>query len=184
MVLRELHKLNKPNDGSRKLLESALVPEVAKAMSDWIKNIDTNLKYVLVGGVGLSYWVKPRYTTDSDFLFLTSADIPKEVTGFKRIRPGAFEHKQTGVEIEVLTPESIGMSTDLAKAIYENAVIRDGVKIATPSGLIASKLKRFKTKDRADIEELYELGNIDLSPYPLTPQMLKNFEITISELGE
>jgi hypothetical protein len=103
MKLRDLVKCNTSNDGTRTLLESILVPEVAKAFKDWNSNTK-DLKCVLIGRVALSYYVKPRTTTDADVLFLSSEDILSEVLGFKRHHNGAFQHNVTHVEIEVLTP--------------------------------------------------------------------------------
>ena len=108
MKLRNIAKCNHPNDGTRSLLESVLANEVVDALSDWKNNTDTS-KYVLIGGLALSYWVKPRTTSDVDILFLSKADIPMYVDGFKRTRPGAFIHLKTHVEIEVLSPETINM---------------------------------------------------------------------------
>ena len=169
MKLRDLIKCNTVNDGTRSLLESNLVPEVAKAFKDWNSNTK-DLKCVLIGGVALSYYVKPRTTTDVDVLFLSSEDIPVEVIGFKRHCKGTFQHNVTHTEIEVLTPQSINMSEQLAKEIYDNAKIIDEVRIASPSGLIASKLGRFKLQDQADIEELWKLGGVDMSVYTVSDE--------------
>ena len=169
MKLRDLLKCNTVNNGTRSLLESILVPEVAKAFKDWNHNTK-DLKCVLIGGVALSYYVKPRTTTDAVVLFLSTEDIPVEVIGFKRHCKGAFQHNVTHVEIEVLTPQSINMSEQLAKEIYDNAKVIGGVRVATQSGLIASKLGRFKLQDQADIEELWKLGDVDMSVYTMSDE--------------
>jgi hypothetical protein len=180
MRYRDLTKTRGPNDGTRTLLESVLIPEVAAAFKDW-KNNTTHLKCVLIGGVALSYYTKPRSTTDSDLLFLAKEDIPTEVSKFRRHRPGAFEHKQTGVEIEVLTPESIKMTQELAEAIYERSTKVDGIRVASPAGLIASKLERWSLQDRADIDAILSITAIDLSPYPLTQKHLDRFNSIVKE---
>ena len=179
MLLRDLFKTNSHNDGSRSLLESILSNEVSQAIIDW-KNF-ANKHGVLIGGLALSYYVKPRFTSDGDFLYLASLDIPTEVEKFKRTRPGAFLHKATHVEIEVLTPKSINMSDELARKIVETAIERDGFKIASRAGLIAAKLGRFKLQDRADISGLLQLGSVDLSDFPLTTTQQQNLEIALSE---
>lgn len=175
MKLRDLLKANFVNDGTRSLLESILIPEVGKAFKDWKANAG-NVKCVLIGGAALGYHIKPRTTVDADLLFVAKDDIPLFVEKFKRTRPGAFMHKETNVEIEVLSPESINMPADVAQAIYDNAKVDDGIKIASPSGLIVSKLIRFKLQDQADIQALYELGNIDLSPYPIPNEWKEKYE--------
>jgi hypothetical protein len=177
MKLRDLFKCNSINDGSRSLYESILNPEVEKAMRKWEQCVP--LKGVLIGGLALAYYVKPRMTIDADFLFLSAGDIPSEVDGFKRTRPSAFMHKETHVEFEVLAPEKINMPIELAKKIIETAKKQDNVFVASREGLIASKLERFKFQDRADINALLQLGPVDLSEFPLDDLRKRNFQIAL-----
>ena len=175
MKYRDLIKANTVNDGSRSLFESIMVPEVDRAFKDWIRNT-ADVKYVLIGGVALSYYVKPRTTTDADLLFMSPEDIPATVEGFKRTRPGAFTHKLTHVEIEVLTPQAINLPPTIAQAVYDHANVREGIRIASPSGLVATKLGRFKLQDQADIAALIDLGPIDLTPYAVPPNWQARFD--------
>lgn len=179
MRLRDLLGCNFVNDGKRSLAESILVPEVAKAIADWQKAVP-NIG-VLIGGLALSYYIKPRSTIDGVFLFVSDAEIPIEIPGFKRSRPGAFLHKVTHVEIEVLTPEKINMPKALAEKIVSTAVQHNGVKVASREGLIVSKLLRFKLQDRTDISELLKLGPVDLSSFPMTQKQKENFQISLEE---
>lgn len=180
MKLRDLFKMNGINDGTRTLIESVVSNEVEQAVKDWNANT-SNLNCVVIGGIALSYYGKPRSTTDNDLLFMSATDIPQYVEGFKRTRAGAFTHKGTSVEIEVLTPQSINMPVELAKAIIDNAKIENGIRIATPSGLVASKLKRFSRQDKADIEQLLAISKIDLSPYPIPQELLDKFNKEFNE---
>ena len=66
MLMRNLFNCNFVNNGKRTLIESILVPEVAKAILDW-QNEVPNVG-VLIGGLALSYYVKPRSTIDGVFL--------------------------------------------------------------------------------------------------------------------
>jgi len=163
---RDLRNCNGANNGARTLVESILVPEVVRAVLDWKNNSGCD-DAILIGGLALAYYTKPRYTTDADFLFLSAAQIPNEVCGFKRHRKLAFEHKETGVEIEVLTPRSINMPVEVAQAINNTAVEKDGLKIASREGLIAAKLLRYSLQDRADIEELLKLGPVQMELFHL-----------------
>lgn len=179
MLMRNLFKCNFVNDGSRTLVESILIPEVAKAILDWqteVPNVG-----VLIGGLALSYYIKPRSTVDGDFLFLTDSEIPQSIEKFKRSRPSAFLHKETHVEIEVLTPSKINMSSELAQKIIETAIQQNGIKVASREGLIASKLARFKLQDRTDISELLKLGDVDLSSFPLNQNQKANLQIALAE---
>lgn len=67
MLMRNLFKCNFVNDGSRTLVESILISEVAKAILDWQKEVPN--VGVLIGGLALSYYVKPRSTIDGVFCF-------------------------------------------------------------------------------------------------------------------
>ena len=181
MLLRDLMNAGSSNDGTRSLLESILIPEVERAFSDWKKSAGS-AKCVLIGGVALSFYVKPRTTTDADLLFLTKEDIPEQVEGFKRTRQGAFIHKITHVEIEVLTPQSINMPVEIAQAIYDTARTDGGIKIASPAGLIVSKLGRFSRQDQADIEALYTHERVNLDPFPIPAEWLQRFESIVTNI--
>jgi hypothetical protein len=168
-------KMKVPNNGSRTLFESVVYPEVIDALEDWIELNVNNC--VLIGGVALSYYVVPRMTQDVDMLFLSKTDIPLTLIGFKRTRSGAFQHNKTHVEIEVLTPQFINLRKDLAEKIFNTAIKKDNIYIASPEGLIASKLGRFNYQDRADIQNLLLSQNIDLSNFNLTEEELEKFNI-------
>lgn len=181
MRLRNLHKCNYINDGTRLLIESILVPEVAKAYSDWKAAAPKN--WVLIGGVALGYHAKPRYTVDADLLVLRPQDIPNNVPGFKKISPHRFEHKETGVVIEVADPAFINMPQHVAQAIFDSAVEVEGAMVATPSGIVASKLGRFHLQDQADIAACLELGNIDITPYNVPDHWKQNLEDVMKRTG-
>jgi len=164
--LRNISKMRTHNLGDRTLFESIMSPEVLAALRDWEAAGGNG---VLIGGVGLSYYAKPRMTQDVDLIFLTPSEIPVEVPGFRRHRRGAFEHKRTGVEVEVLTPETINVSPVLIQQVIDNAVKSDGVRIASPSGIVALKLQRYRRQDQADIVALISTGKVDISQFDLNP---------------
>lgn len=147
---------------SRPLLESIIAPEIELAAKDWI---NANVGGVLIGGLALSYYGKPRYTENIDILFVSDSDVPNSIPGFKRIRNHAFEHNKTQIEVEVLSASHLKMPTGLVKQIIATSVNSNGIQIASRSGLIASKLSRGNRYDQADIEQLFNTGNVDLAPY-------------------
>lgn len=161
------------NDGTRSLFESIMVPEVAHTIKKWSA---LNIKSVLIGGLALSYHNIPRYTQDIDILFLSKTDAPQQLKGFKKIRPHSFQCNDTHVEIELLDPDFLNISTDLVKEVFNTAVRIDGVLIASPSGLVALKLQRFSRQDQADVESLKQCHNIDLSQFTLTTDQVKKYE--------
>ena len=171
--IRDLAKTITSNDGSRSILESILYPEVALAFDDWkifnIKNC------VLIGGIALSFYVKPRTTQDVDILFIERDDIPDSLNKFKRTRLGAFQHNKTHVEIEVLVPESINTSKELVNKVFDTSINVDGINVASPSGLVALKLGRFNRQDQADIENLLSCCEIDLTCFNLSDELMTKF---------
>jgi hypothetical protein len=79
LTLRKLTKMQAINDGTRSLTESIMMPEVITALRDWAK---AKAPSALIGALALSYYVKPRFTQDIDFLFAEDADVPDRVPGF------------------------------------------------------------------------------------------------------
>lgn len=162
-------------DLTRPLLESVIVPEVTAALKQWIGSGD--IPGVLIGGLALSFYAKPRYTADIDVLFLSEKDIPNFIPGFKKIRSHSFQHNQTHVEVEVLSPSYLGLPQGLVQKVVETAEHSGGMKVASRSGLVALKLFRDTLKDDADIQELLISGNVDLTPFTpwLDEQQIKRF---------
>lgn len=158
-------KLNRPNDGTRSLFESLAIPEVELALKDWAA---AEQHCVLIGGCAVGFYGRPRATTDVDVLFLTDAEIPDSVPRFKHTHPHAFQHNPTHVEVELVTPELVGVSEQLVQVVFVTAVKSDGMLVASPSGLVALKLGRWSRQDQADIETLMQLHPITLENWPLT----------------
>lgn len=176
MRVRDFSKLYEANDGSRTLLESIVAPEVAMALEDWKKS---GAGGVLIGGLALSLYVRPRYTQDVDILYTSEVDIPSEVRGFKRNRDHSFQNNRTHVEVEVLTAEHTGLPTDVVHAIIATAVSDNGIMVATAAGLVASKLFRLSFQDKADIVSLIKAVGIDrqnLEPFGLDEDRLRVFD--------
>ena len=166
-------KLNFRNNGNRLLLESIPVPEVNNALNDWIYYSNEG---ILIGGCAVSFHGKPRMTMDVDILFVNAEDIPKNVTNFKRIRQGSFQHNKTHVEIEVLSPSSINISQELAEMIFKTSERSNDFIVASPSGIVALKLQRGSFQDKADIVEMIKTNRVDLTGWPLSNEQFQTFE--------
>lgn len=180
MQFREyIEKMNRLQDGTRSLFESIAIPEVAQALKDW--NANHNSSGVVIGGCATSYHAKPRATTDLDVLYLSQQDIPTDVTGFRKHRSGAFLHQQTHVEVEVVHPTAINISNEMAKAVFDHAEIVNGVRVASPSGIVALKLHRLKNHDVGDIVAMHDTGRVDLSKFPLTQKHLDDYNEVITK---
>ena len=158
-LLRNPEVANHVNDGTRTLVQSVLVPEVRIALKDWASGTPTwNSKVrraLLIGGLAVSYYVRPRATMGIELLFLSADQVPNEVPGFKRIRSHAFRHNLTHVEVEVRGASFLMLPRELHLSLLGTAVNDEsGFYVPSPTGLIALKLFRFSRQDQADIEAL------------------------------
>lgn len=178
--LRNIEKMNSFNDGTRTLSESIAVPEVEMALNDWIKNNESDC--VLIGGLALSFYMKPRETMDIDVLYLSKNDIPMSMNDFKRTRKSAFQHNRTHVEVELVSPQLINTPVELIQKVFDTSNIIGGIKIASPSALIALKLGRFNLQDQTDIQNLMKYTKIDISEFLqyLSQKDIDNYDISIN----
>lgn len=164
-------------------MESIIPNEVILALRDWKDNYINN-NYVMIGGLAMSYYNRPRYTEDVDLIFLSDNEIPNNVFKFRKNRKNrkhSFEHIKTGVEIETLSPCSINKDEYFFETIFDDCIETDGIKIASPVSLIALKLGRFNDTDKSDISFLYKYCiehdiEIDLAKYKLSEIEINNFE--------
>jgi hypothetical protein len=143
------------------LTEAALVREVVTALRDWQRAAPPEFRGVLIGGMARAFYAPPRYTQDVDIAFADEGPTdPPE--GFRKHRQGAFEHAKTGVEIEIVTPDAVGLPASLFRAVVDTAVVVDGVSIASLEGLIALKLAsaegnpKRELRDHSDVLEMLE----------------------------
>ena len=187
--LRENSKKRRwKNDGSRSIFESVIHQDIYQTLEDWKQQVKKD-KYVLIGGLAYSYYLRPRYTEDIDLIFLSYKDIPNQVYKFRKHRKHAFEHIKTNVEIELLTPEHIKEDITLFQRVFDTAIESDGIKIASPMALIAMKLGRFSDLDQADIKNLYKYClennmNTDISLFNLDKDRIDKFNKLISGINE
>jgi predicted nucleotidyltransferase len=176
------------NDGFRSLYESIIPNEVLLALDDWKNNYEKD-NFVLIGGLCMSFYLKPRYTEDIDIIFLSENDLPNNVYKFRKNRPHSFEHIKTGVEVEIITPELINVERNFFEIVFQNSIISDGIRVASPESLIALKLSRFSDSDRLDIKNLYKYCienkiDIDLSKYKLSEIDIDRFNKVKEEYND
>lgn len=176
--LRKVDKLYEKDHNKRTLFESVVVPEITTALRDWSR---ANPGGVLIGGLALSYWAQPRYTMDIDVLFGSEQELPEQVSGFKKLRGHSFQHNKTHVEIEVLTPEFLKIPSELWDKVLQTSVERNGVRIASPTGIAALKLWRGSVKDLGDIESLLDNNEIDLTHWPFPEDKIERAESVLGQ---
>jgi hypothetical protein len=136
------------------------------------------LRYALIGGVAAGYRSRPRFTEVLDFL----VDIPQLVLpvlledlrarGFvfdteTAIRQWVQEHLTVlsfrGVQIDWLKPV-VPLYQHVMNLARPEPWLGSTIRIASPEGLILTKLVPFRTQDQADIENLLAAnrGQLDL----------------------
>jgi hypothetical protein len=148
------------NDGTRTLIESTISIDVIDVLTNLQPTIKDNC--VLIGNLAVSFYVRPRFTDQLELLCL------EEISQL----PCANQN----VELILSTPQLINMSPEMATAIFKTANVNSGIRIASPSGLVAAKLLRLSYQDKADIEQLAKVCKIDLTPFPLTTEQLQEFD--------
>ena len=132
-----------------------------------------NVPWVLGGGLALGFHSKPRGTQDVD-VFIRNEDLeliknslPKNK--FKAHRAHAVEHRPTGVEIELLTPDFLNIDSKLINLAIERAIDQRDIRVMSRESLIALKLQRASYQDMADIITLIKSGGpANLDGYPLS----------------
>ncbi len=192
--LRPLRDMRVYSSRVTSLEHVALVPEVQHTLLAWVKaKTGSHAPGVLIGGLALSFYVKPRETTDVDLLFLSPADVPgpREVPGFRRHRPSAFQENQTHIEVEVTTVASFNgnLPPAVAQKVFATAVNHSGMKVASLEGLLALKLcSSFSTEKRRFLTDCGDIENLlnsvptppDLKEWPLEPRHFERYEKIIS----
>ena len=166
------------------LFESILIPELKKALTDLKTNPPGD--GILIGGVALSYYCRPRTTEDLDFLFADESAIPVPPNKFKKARSHAWIHKSTQIEVELLTPEFLKIPTNIVDQVISTARTIDTIRIASPSGLVALKLCANRHKDRFDIVELIKHceSQIVLDNFDLTDEQLDLYQTLLIDAHE
>lgn len=190
--LRNIIKMNYPNDGGRSLFESICANKVLYALEDLVK-VPEFIKsdHVLIGWLAISYYARPRLSTDIDLLYRSIDDIPchlgdKFVSFYNEETCVInFTHIETGIVVDIRTVGHINNPSKLPQHIVDNlfgsSVLSDGIKVASASALVALKLIRFDHSDKASIESLvnYRLFNgivFDLITFNLPIDVLSRYD--------
>lgn len=163
---------------TRTIIASA--PDFSDIIND-LKKLDC--KYVICGGLALSAYSIVRNTDDIDILVKSEENIEdvKSQLGsdYKQVRPHAFMHKKTGIEIEVLTPEFI--KYPYAENFVDRSNYVGNIKIVSLPDLISMKLKAFRNQDKADIESIIKKNNINTLRGSIDPDMVGRLDTIINE---
>jgi hypothetical protein len=93
-----------------------------------------------------------------------------------RISPMLLRHDGTGVEVNVVTQAAIHVPLEVAEEVARTAIMSDGVRVASESGLVALKLFRLSRQDEAEIVALVKTGRVDLAGFRLPPEQMSTFQ--------
>lgn len=158
--------------------------ELSSAIEDFAK-VTQNIKWSLAGGLAVGFHSQPRGTQDIDIIIENEQTIHtiEQLTKnkFNKHRPHALEHKKTGVEVEILTADFLGIDPKIVNIAIKNSTIQKIGKTYIPvldeAGLIAMKLQRSSRQDLADIEAILKHNqNVNISLYPLTSKQKQTFD--------
>src|SRR5262245_24014192 len=159
--------------------QPALPEHLLNGLLELVQAFDRlHLRYALIGGLATGYRSRPRYTRDLDFLL----EVPQlalpgllddlEARGFAvdklaTIRAWTQDHLTAfsfhGVRIDWMKPV-----LPLFRHIIDNARpenwLGSSIRIASPEGLILTKLIAFRGQDQLDIDNLLAAnrGQLDL----------------------
>jgi hypothetical protein len=167
---------------NRNIIDVIISAEVKKALKKWISSIKKYVETkptvrkeeegVLIGGLAMALYTRPRYTQDVDILFLHREHIPDKLDGFIRHRKLAFKEKSTHVEVEVVDSTSFSnLPQSLVDKVFDTAVIVEGMLVASKEGLVCLKLYAGRTQDEADIVAiLKEYPDTKITGWPTTKE--------------
>lgn len=166
----------------RSLSEGAAEADIfLRVLRDVVAAMEWN-GWALIGGLAVGFRCDPRGTQAVDLLILGDLEsVAARMTRsglFVRTGPRAMAHRETGIEVEILTHDFIGQPETLVAAACRDSewvqVTDFQIPVARPRYLMALKLKRAlgrgmkATQDRADILRLLKAhGPQDLSDLPL-----------------
>ena len=180
-------------DPTQNLTESERFQKVLESISEFFAMDDPRSSFnrvlhdlmeccpggVIVGGMAVSFYVKnPRTTKDVDIILLGEKPATKAfLERFEPIadKPLSVRHKDTGIEVDVLSPRNPVMNRELLEAASERfrVIERAGteVRVAEPEMIVALKLRRAMNTtpkgliDRADILNiLTDNPEVDVTP--------------------
>jgi len=169
----------------RGLEKHASTHPIQQSLLDLAGLLGNNVKWALCGGLAVGLHAQPRGTQDIDILLDGDVIIDdvvrltQSVFGHNRLR--ALEHKQLGVEVDLVTPEFIKVAPFIVSTAIDAAIVSvfNGVNIPVVSkeGLVALKLNRASDYDMGDIKVIMRNNpDLDLFQYNLGEKEKKIFD--------
>lgn len=160
----------------------AIYPEVQVALEAWVA---LGVRSVLIGGLAMSLYAKPRMTEDVDVLFLHDSEIPESGVGFKRVSNHSMQENKTHVVVEIVTSKTFPIPQSLVEQVFATAVPIDGMMVASREGLIALKLHgadepKRRLGDLADVARIVK-ADTTMQGWNLSPWHIEVFQSVKAE---
>lgn len=183
-------------DEVRSLWE-ADVGTLQSVLEDFSALVGNQVRWALTGGLVLGLHARTWGTEDVEVLLANEEDFAKvvqlTVSKFRRVPaefdPGAFapnvlEHLDSGIRVDVLTPEFLGADVQTINDVVATATQEPfgelHVPVVSREGIVVLKLRRSSRQDLADIEAIIRKGGaVDVDNFLVTPaqlQMLRQIE--------
>ena len=149
------------------------------------------VKWALIGGLAVGFRSRPRGTQDIDVIVASELDIEALASAassaFRHNRGHSLEHKATGVEVEVLTPEFLKMDPIVFQKAINSATMEKfgagSIPVVDTAALIVFKLNRASRRDQGDIEDIITThGPVDLSEYDIPADKLQIYQSIVTEV--
>jgi hypothetical protein len=123
--------------------------------------------YAVCGGVAVALNGRIRATEDIDILIASETALERlalqYADKFRQIRPHAFQHRQTGVEVDVLTPEHIKVPNGIVESAIDSAGSNYGIRVVNKTYLIILKMFSGRRQDYVDVVSLLaDKSNADI----------------------
>jgi len=124
--------------------------------------------YAVCGGVAVALNGRIRATEDVDILIPSETALERlalqYADKFRQIRPHAFLHRKTGIEMDVLTPELIKVPEIIVESAIGTAISNYGIRVVNKTYLIILKMFSGRRQDYVDVVSLLgDKSNVDIA---------------------
>lgn len=144
------------------ITEAVVSGAVLEALHDFV-GLTKAHRWALAGGVAVGIYNRPRLTHDIDIV-IPGEDAVQPIcesasTKFKHVRLHTLRHRESGVEVRLLTAQWLGASQALFESAIDTAerqvAWKHDLRIVNWRHLAAMKLDRFSDMDQHDIKQLW-----------------------------
>lgn len=137
-------------------LKDNIAPELLEAIIRGSEAFATlGIQTVVVGGIAMVRMFPKFHTEDVDFAVLSETQVPERLGTLKKLSKHMFEDKNSGVVLDVVSPEHVRIPQAVFEYAMDTAVEDDvrgvTVRFASRLALFALKLSAGRSKDRTHL---------------------------------